>query len=198
MLAQVALRFLMSLKTPPAPWPHISGSAALTVDAVQTRGLDETAGRTGKVIPKRSVGCNDGIHLGRGRAADGQDYLEMRILLLQVHQRPQAALNAVHRSPRVSPFVAQLDAARRVSEGRALRHTKTSTHKHTAIWRNAGIGVVDMVDATVIEHARAVAVVYARVGKVDSVGVHDSGHVGRMPRPAHLDEQAKNKKTDTG
>lgn len=58
-----------------------------------------------------------------------------------------------------------------------------STHKHTAIRRDAGIGVIDAVDAAVVEHARGVALVYAAVWKVDGVGVHDSGNAGRVPRP---------------
>lgn len=55
-----------------------------------------------------------------------------------------------------------------------------STHEHTAIWSNTGICIVDVIDAAVVEHARGVALVYAVVGEVDGIGIHNPGNAGRM------------------
>lgn len=48
------------------------------------------------------------------------------------------------------------------------------TYKNKPVCRDICIGVVNVIDAAVIHHARGVARVYTGIGEIYSVGVHDA------------------------
>lgn len=58
----------------------------LTVDSIQTRGFDQTQGGAAKVISVRGIARHNGKYVRRWPATYGQDNLQMRILLLEMHQ----------------------------------------------------------------------------------------------------------------
>lgn len=55
------------------------------------------------------------------------------------------------------------------------------THKYIAVRGHAGISIIHVVDAAVIEHARRITLVYPAAREVHCIGVHDSGHAGGHP-----------------
>src|SRR5262245_28510709 len=85
---------------------------ARTVDAVEPRGFYQASRRARKVVAQDGAGCHDREHLARAAPANRQDYLQVRVLLLQVHQRAQSALGGiVARRSTVRPLVAELRGA---------------------------------------------------------------------------------------
>lgn len=58
------------------------------------------------------------------------------------------------------------------------------THKYASIRGDAGVGVIDAVNATVVEHARCIATVNSSIRKVDGIGFVNPGRTSRHARLA--------------
>lgn len=58
------------------------------------------------------------------------------------------------------------------------------THEYSAIGRNAGVCIIDVVDATIVKHSGGVSLIYSVIGKVDCIGIHDASNTGRDSRLA--------------
>jgi hypothetical protein len=82
----------------------------VTIDAVQTRGLDQTASRTSKVVPQQGICGDDGECLGRSLASNAQQDFEVSVSLLEMHERAQRALHAVDGGLGIRPLIAELVA----------------------------------------------------------------------------------------
>ncbi len=52
-------------------------------------------------------------------------------------------------------------------------HPNESTYKHGTVRRNIRIGIVYVVDASVVHHAGGEVAIDLLVGKVDGIGEHD-------------------------
>lgn len=78
------------------------------VDAVEAGRFDESQGGAGKIVPQNRAGGDRCINGGGGAAADGQDNLEVGVLLLEVQQRAEGAAGAVAGHVGVGPFVGEL------------------------------------------------------------------------------------------
>lgn len=58
------------------------------------------------------------------------------------------------------------------------------THKHIAVRRHAGISIIHVVDAAVIEHSRRITLIYSAAREIDCIGVHNSRHTRSYARLA--------------
>lgn len=61
-----------------------------TVYPIQTGGFHQAPGGAGKIVPEHGARRDGGEHLARLDPADGEDHSQVRVLLLEVHQRAKA------------------------------------------------------------------------------------------------------------
>lgn len=79
---------------------------ARTVYPVQTGGFHQAPSGPGKIVPEHGTRRDRGEHLARLDPADGEDHSQVRVLLLEVHQRAKPPRHAITGRPGIGVFVA--------------------------------------------------------------------------------------------
>lgn len=121
-----------------------------TVYPIQAGCFHKAASGLCKVVTQDGARSHQGECLTGSAAPNGQDHLQMVIFLLEMHQGPESPLNAVARRCGICPLIAKLP--KQVSWNRQpWKMASEQTYKHPSVGHDVGKGIVNTVDAAVVE-----------------------------------------------